>query len=435
MKGTIQAASNDKANLETMMTEELDRLSSMSPSRCIFRVPDRLRRVRKEDYTPRVISIGPLHHGEEALKAMEEHKKRYLQYFLRRRTNNLVQNFQHNLSLKDCIKKIQDKEPELRSQYSETIDLESDEFVRIILVDAIFMIEFLFRWPLRRCELANENDCIFGVPRMAFDIRLDLVMLENQLPFFILKDLFNELNGVDERLLLDLSRNILDGGSSTFRGILLDNLGTINLSEVKHFVDLLRKLCIAPIILKKQSEEQSKPTAVNQSLCLSFHLCPKKEENPYKDATTPSISKLHLAGVKFKVRSTGNLFDINFVNRILEIPELKIEDFTELILRNLIVFEQCTFDHYISDYVTIMDEFLDTSKDVEFLVKYGIVENSLGGGDEELSTMINSLSTGAYYDSKNFCYGTLCKDLNKFCSSKCNERIANLRQKYFNTPW
>jgi hypothetical protein len=88
MKGSIQADSNDEANLETTMTEELDRLSDMSLSHYIFRVPDRLRRVRKEAYTPRVISIGPLHYGEEALKAMEEHNKRYLQYFLGRWNNN-----------------------------------------------------------------------------------------------------------------------------------------------------------------------------------------------------------------------------------------------------------------------------------------------------------------------------------------------------------
>ncbi|KAK9929520.1 hypothetical protein M0R45_026616 [Rubus argutus] len=315
MEESIQAAPNVKANLETSMTMELDKLSHISSSRCIFRVPDRLRRVCKEAYTPR-------------------------------------------------------------------------------------------------------------------------------LPFFILKDLFDGVNCVDKKLnLLVLSHNFLADGSSTFEGM-LDNLESINSSEVKHFVDLLRKLCIAPIL--KEKEEEKGTTAANQSLCISLRLCPKTEGKKYKDTTAPSISKLHLAGVKFKVAgvkskvetsTTKNLFDIKFVNGILYIPELKTEDSTELILRNLIAFEQCTFDkNYISDYVSIMDEFLDTSKDVELLVKYGIVENILGGGDDELSTMINSLSTGIIYGS-DFYYGTLCEQLNKFCSSKFNKRIANLRQKYFNTPW
>ncbi|CAL8105055.1 unnamed protein product [Prunus armeniaca] len=37
-----------------------------------------------EAYTPQVVSIGPLHHGKQGLKAMEDHKKRYLQDYIRR---------------------------------------------------------------------------------------------------------------------------------------------------------------------------------------------------------------------------------------------------------------------------------------------------------------------------------------------------------------
>ncbi|KAK9941667.1 hypothetical protein M0R45_007366 [Rubus argutus] len=438
-ESSIQAAAphdveNPYVQLETSMTEELDRLSPMSPSRCIFRVPHRLRCLSEKAYTPQVISIGPLHHGNSALKVMEEHKMRSLQYFLGR-TNSL--------SLKDYIRKIKDQEAKLRSCYSETIQLESDEFVRMILVDVIFIIEFLFGFSSPRVR--DENDCIFGEPLMQYDIVLDLVMLENQLPFFILKDIFYGLNDADDRCLLVLSRNFLASVSSAFEGIVWNNLETIKSSEVKHFVDLLRKLCIDPI-LKEKSEEQSKPTMVRltptsilniQSMCLLFPLCPKKEEEQYKHTTTLSITKLHLAGVKFKVRSTMNLFEIKFVNGILEIPELKTDDFTELTLRNLVAFEQCSVldKYYISDYFSIMDMFLDTPKDVELLVKYRIVENALGGGDDELSTMINRLSTGILCDADKFYYGTLCQDLNKFCSSKWHKSIANLKQNYFNTPW
>ena len=68
---------------------------------------------------------------------------------------------------------------------------------------------------------------------------------------------------------------------------------------------------------------------------------------------------------------------------------------SKYILRNLVDFEQCCCEEtYISDYVGIMDEFVNTPKDVELLVKYKIIENILAGGDNELSTIINSLSTG-----------------------------------------
>ncbi|KAK9922888.1 hypothetical protein M0R45_031327 [Rubus argutus] len=379
MEGRIEAAPNDIENqyiqLETSMMAELDCLPPVSPSRCIYRVPDGLRRVCEEAYTPRIISIGPLHHGKEALRAMEEHKKRYLQYFLSRLTNNL--------RLKDYIKIVKDQEDKLRSYYSETIELESDEFVRVVLVDAIFIIEFLFRFWYPK--LLDENDYIFGKPRKSVDVWFDLHMLENQLPFFILEKLFDpdiftvpyeysdRHNGVERLSLLFLSHYFLNDGP-TFGGM-LHNLETINFSQVQHFVDLLRKLIIDST-LEEQSVAQSKHT------------------------TTPSIEELHLAGVKFKVGSTT--FE-----------------------------EKC----YISDYISIMDNFVDTPKDVELLVKYKIVENHLGGGDNELSNMINKLSTGISYDLNNFYYGILCEDLNNFYSSKWHKSIANLRQNYFNTPW
>ncbi|CAL8996818.1 unnamed protein product [Prunus brigantina] len=137
---------NQHNPLETSMSQELANLSPLPPLRCIYRVPERLRRGNENAYTPRVVSIGPLHHGKEHLKAMEEHKKRYLAYFLHRT----------QVSLNNYINKIKDQEARLHSYYADFIEFDSDEFVRIILVDAAFIIEFL----LRKCFLGfnHEND-------------------------------------------------------------------------------------------------------------------------------------------------------------------------------------------------------------------------------------------------------------------------------------
>ncbi|PRQ20189.1 hypothetical protein RchiOBHm_Chr7g0225421 [Rosa chinensis] len=415
MEASIQlAAPNDIDNgctsaLETSMMEKLDKLFAMSPSRCIYRVPHRLRSVCEKAYTPQVVSIGPLHHGKETLKAMEEQKWRYLRCFIRR----------NNLSLKDCIKIVRDQETRLRSCYSEAIELQSDELISIILVDAVFIIEFLLRYSY--LELRNENDCIFGTPKMIDDVWPDLVMLENQLPFFILEHLF----GLNTFLAPSEDTDTLDFGRLSILhlchqflnqdvrriGGTLDNLKAVSEEEVQHLVDFFRKLYIAPLF---------KPQSAGQP----------------KQVTAPSIEELHRAGVKFKFRSTKNLFDIRFKDGILEIPKLEISDSTELILRNLIAFEQCIWKgNYISDYVGIMDQFVNTPKDVELLVHYGIVEHMLGGGNDELCTMINSLTTEVKIYPTKFYYGTVCEDLNKFCSLLWHKRMANLRHNYFNTPW
>ncbi|KAL7164291.1 hypothetical protein ACSBR2_040245 [Camellia fascicularis] len=41
---------------------------------CICRVPRKLRQLKEAAYTPQMVSIGPLHHGETHLKGMEEQK-------------------------------------------------------------------------------------------------------------------------------------------------------------------------------------------------------------------------------------------------------------------------------------------------------------------------------------------------------------------------
>ncbi|KAM5564513.1 UPF0481 protein [Rosa sericea] len=393
MEGSVVPAPTDIENPLETLRKELDSLSPLSPSRCIYRVPDRLRRVKEEAYTPHVISIGPFHHGKEALKAMEDHKKWYLKCVMNRT----------NLELNDYIKKIKEQEERLRSCYAETFEHKSDEFVKIILVDAIFVIEFLRRYPNRELQ-EREYDCIFGKPRMAEEVLTDMLMLENQLPFFILEVL-------DPASVGNLSIQFLRRRGAVAFGIMLD-ADSPNV-EGQHFVDLLRKLSIAPL---------SKEPPMTKSR---------------KSKTIPCIEKLHLAGVKFDFVRTTRLFDIRFEKGILKIPKLRTGDLTEHVLRNLIAFEQCSTseDYCISDYVSILDELVDTPKDVELLVKYKIIDNDLGGGDHDLSSLINSLSTGLMYDSGKFYYGDLCGELDKFCSSKWHKWMANLRSNYFKTPW
>ena len=126
---------------------------------------------------------------------------------------------------------------------------------------------------------------------------------------------------------------------------------------------------------------------------------------------------------------------IRFADRTLEVPRLKISDHTEVLIRNLIAFEQCHYkETYISDYVSLMDRFVNTPKDVELLVKYDIVENWLGDNGE-VSTLINKLGKGVTISIAMTCFATVVRELNSHCGTCWNKWKANLSQHYFNTPW
>lgn len=85
-------------------------------------------------YTSISLSIGPIHHGKENLKAMEDYKIMYLQQFLEQ---NLL------VSVEVLINIIKENETELRDSYAETIDLSKKDFVTMILLDAVFIIMVL----------------------------------------------------------------------------------------------------------------------------------------------------------------------------------------------------------------------------------------------------------------------------------------------------
>ena len=72
--------------------------------------------LNEKAYTPQVVSIGPLHHGREELKAMEEYKRRYLKDFLA----------WSELSLEDLIGVTEMEETRPRNCYAEAIELNSD---------------------------------------------------------------------------------------------------------------------------------------------------------------------------------------------------------------------------------------------------------------------------------------------------------------------
>ena len=148
------------------------------PECCIYRVPKKLRRVNKYAYTPKLISIGPFHHGNEDLMEMEKQKLRYFKDFCSKNSR----------SQDELASIVEGKELQIRHSYAEAPKQGKNQFVKMILLDAIFIIELV----VRNYETPEEeqDNHILGKPWLRNAIELDLILLENQLPFFILEDLY-----------------------------------------------------------------------------------------------------------------------------------------------------------------------------------------------------------------------------------------------------
>jgi hypothetical protein len=376
----------------------------LSPECCIYRVPSDLRKLNEEAYTPKVISIGHFHHGVERLKTMERRKGRYFKIFVEKA----------KLNVENLISTIRDREADVRHCYSHTSELSSDYYVQMILLDASFIIVFFLELCIPEWMPYN-NHTTFSKRLMA-TILSDIWLLENQLPFFIIEELYN---------LAFASRSNYDSFThltcAFFENLARDLFPLHNefpMSpypdfKIMHFADLLRTFSLP------QSQRLQERNTGKQVI-----------HNLY------SVSQLDEAGVKFKVGSSECLFDLKFTNGVLKIPRLTLYDNIESLFRNLVSLEQChyQFDHYVTDYIRMLDFLIDTDKDVDLLVRKGILVNTLGNNNA-VTTLVNKLGQQLLLLEMNSNYFCLCEDLNTFYKVPCHSWKATLRRDYFSTPW
>ena len=252
----------------------------------------------------------------------------------------------------------------MRNCYAETIAFNSDDFATMIFVNAIFLLEFFLRDF--RYNFTTSDDRIDRKPRLIDQLQYDLWLLENQLPLFILNELF------------DLAKTATYGdyyeGLSLFRisrwfwrhhhpnfPIDKDLLDT-KFSEAEHFLDLPR-LCLQPPQSRAQIE--------------------------FRRQNMPGAKELHHSGVKFNVGTSKNPFDITFDKGIIKIPFVTIYDDTESFYRNVLAFERMHgYTRYLNHYIIIMSYLVHTPEDGELLIQNGIIGL---GNSERLSKNFLSL--------------------------------------------
>ncbi|XP_016752607.2 UPF0481 protein At3g47200 [Gossypium hirsutum] len=244
---------------------------------------------------------------------------------------------------------------------------------------------------------------------MIHDIQLDLCMIENQLPFFILEDLFNL--AIESAFYCDefsIKNMVLKFGIWAWGPYVKEENLQQDFSHVEHVVDLLW-LCFQPTSFSFKTE--------------------------IKNFKIPSAMELQQAGVKLRPGSSKNLFDIRFNNGVLEIPQLLVMDRTKVIFRNLMAYEQhyCS-RNYVTDYVTLISFLVKSPRDAQLLIKNGIIENFLKDS-EEVSTLFKGLVEEVRVSRKNFELARVVEDMRAYCKSRWHRWNATLKQDYFNSPW
>ncbi|XP_049392347.1 putative UPF0481 protein At3g02645 [Solanum stenotomum] len=137
-----------------------------------------------------MVSIGPYHKNNDQLRPTEKYKLLYLRRFLKRNDR---------LDMDSCMNELKKLEEEALNCYDdiEGLNIKSHEFCTMLLLDGCFVVEFI----RERCEICPRGEdeiiktnigCIYN------QILRDLMLLENQLPFFVLNKLHDMTKHDDE---------------------------------------------------------------------------------------------------------------------------------------------------------------------------------------------------------------------------------------------
>ncbi|XP_049388311.1 putative UPF0481 protein At3g02645 [Solanum stenotomum] len=391
-------------NINERIDEMFEDLDNSSIKSCtIFKVNVWQRESNPDAYTPKMVSIGPYHKKNTQLGPKKKYKLLYLRRFLQRNKR---------LDVKSYISELEKVKEKVLKCYEDIEQFGNDghEFCEMLLFDGCFVVEFIQEccgiYPKGEDKIININDTY---------IFRDLMLLENQLPFFVLDKLHDMTKQDDELPLAILVNKVMFTFFVNQRKMTLESSGKIecNAENIKHLIHLVHIFSCHGNRMKK----------LNNSI-----KCQR---------VMPNATELSEAGVSFaKEKNVTSLFDIKFENGLMTIPYFLVLDGTETLLRNLIAYEQQSSDvdpTYFSDYATFMDHLIDSEKDVNLLRQKGIIENWIGE-DKEVASLFNKIRKGVTTYST-FYYKEEIKKAIEHCEKPWNRMKANLMRNYFSSPW
>ncbi|KAI3971408.1 hypothetical protein MKW92_049241 [Papaver armeniacum] len=315
--------------------------------------------------------------------------------------------------VEECVSSIKEIETKIRECYSEPVDINSTEFVEMMVIDGLFIIGMLIR-SMSGSFVAD--DPLDGNDWLLLKVDEDLLLLENQIPLFVLQCLSNIIFRVGESRPVPLEKLFLMSSWEIFRIC----------EQAKHILDFLNMLIQPPAYTDSAIYNSS------SSLSSSCSSSGKKDNMVVKFTSSLSFfiqtqfKKLKRVFIADKERENlldsswdfipsatelgsaeGNFLDVKFHSiGILEIPPLYVYDGTDQLFRNLIACEQIYGGRYSKFYVTFMDFLINSADD--FCV---------------------GISDGGDY------YSTHIKGINKFYKKRRHIWKATLKREYFRNPW
>lgn len=399
-------------------------------------VPWLMREDNKEsdDYEPKVVSLGPYHHGKEKLKFVEDFKPKAVEMFI------------GNKNEEDYIKAILEVIDDAKSCYLEkfTSQYNAEEFATMMLRDACVILNYM--GPKGEEESYKKALTVNHLGTVVYtSIRRDMYLLENQVPFMILHKLvflnygtnygdefINKMETSCFKMFFGEKANIEKPNDT-------NKLGVAPL----HLLEIFRRVVITNL------DHEGRPHADD---CCDFNNlvsciekccgCRSKETtNTPGRYVFRSVMDLKSKGIHFTASKINSLKGVRFSPAtfcqpaMLKLPSWDVTMYTRVFFKNMIAYElsrNFSMPRNIITYVSLMKLLVVTKKDAKELREKGIIINNLAS-DEQVVQLYNALNT--YEAEDTAFYWNVKEDIERHYNSKLKMWMANLKTQYFDNPW
>lgn len=493
----------------------------------VFNVPKELLAVKPEAYTPQSISIGPYHHWRSELYDMERYKLAAARRFQKR-----INGLKFESAVVEEFKK---HEWRIRSSYHKFLDYKEETLAWLMGLDAVFLLECL-QFYVRHADQSSDAYVKqlgrvldpSGTSAAHNSTVRDLMMLENQLPLFLLQKLLELQLGsetkAEERLCTLLRLFCEEFSPFSFK---LPEDSKIRTNERGHILEVLYYAIVPvsnsqnPNTTKEEEKEESVPedkSTVIRAFSLlwnavsslnigpirfltnfarralsgravqvvmklplrllstlgnipilsalkgPFALLVNKDANkndeeeegkgkgkgegegdessvkiipPTRDELSiPSVADLSSAGLKF-APTDGDLTSVRFDAKTatLYLPKVKLDNNTEIILRNLVAFEASAAPGAMvfTRYTDFMNGMIDSEADVRLLRQSGIICNHLQS-DGEVASLWNSMGKCVRLTKVEY-LDNVIEDVNRFYNRKWNVAVVEFVNEHIFGSW
>ncbi|BFG37924.1 hypothetical protein CerSpe_241990 [Prunus speciosa] len=350
-------------------------------------------------FEPRVIAIGPINHGKARYEWGEELKLRLAVNFVRDSEQNEAR----------LLKKVDEYIKELRECYDKEAikNYDNDSLALMLFVDGCSTLEFIYKYDDLESFQIKKDQVVFA--------ERDMFLLENQLPYQLLKLLMS---------------------SSNIHEALKDS--------IERFVQMHG---VAPGATKQHPQHETIPMEQEPTHLLEYLLTtmlgypPKRKSETRENAQSIcNVQELQAAGIHFRQRTGPSvLSDIYFKSYIccgfLYLPKIKVDDSMRLKFMNLIAYEMCPDfqnDFGVASYISFLNSLIDHPDDVKHLRKKHILRNLLGS-DEEVVQLFNEMDTIVVPNNQ---FSDKVKSMiEAHCNTTWKIWIAQFFHDHFSKPW